>query len=57
MLWNQHPSGKELYDSVLLISSTFTDKRLKFGGHQFKNKGELAEVTRKINFFGNLHME
>ena len=33
MLWSQHPSGKELYDSALLISSTFTDKRLKFGGH------------------------
>lgn len=51
MLWNQHPSGKELYDSVLLSSSTFTDKRLKFGGHQFKKQ------RGKINFFGNLHME
>jgi len=40
--WKQHPTLKELYDNIPPVSSTIRDRRLRFAGHCFRSKEEIA---------------
>ena len=40
--WKQYLTNNELYRNIPPISSTLRDRRLKFAGHCFRRKEELA---------------
>ena len=40
--WKQHPTKKQLYGNLPPISVSIREKRLRFAGHCFRNKDELA---------------
>ena len=40
--WKQHPTKKQLYGHLPPISVAIRDKRLRFAGHCYRNKDELA---------------
>jgi hypothetical protein len=40
--WKQHPSKKELYGNIPPISTTIRERRLRFAGHCWRSKDELA---------------
>ena len=40
--WREHPTKKSLYGGLLPISQTLRQRRLRFAGHCFRSKEELA---------------
>ena len=40
--WRDHLTNKELYANIPRISSTLKQQRLRFAGHCWRNKDELA---------------
>ena len=40
--WRQHPTKKELYGHLQPVSNKIKDRRLRFSGHCWRSKNELA---------------
>ena len=46
ILWKHHPTKKELYGDIPPLSTIIRERRLKFAGHCWHSKGELASDLR-----------
>ena len=40
--WKDHPTNRDLYGKLLPITEVICESRLRFAGHCFRNKNELA---------------